>query len=198
MARKSLARGLFHAHVARLRTPPNARTRGGVPGARPRRRRAFKKRGPHLGWCRWLKMRSPSSWLPGTSPAALTLVLLALLIWTPGAQPAKRLDCKAFCRLTGFRFNAGACKCGYMLFTGKRASPPLSPNLSNGERGGPFRYPTSGRLALEASLARTAPQVTSNLRTPASDAAAEAAEAAAVLLAPRPESGPDSEDSLYR
>ncbi|KAG0426741.1 hypothetical protein HPB47_026167, partial [Ixodes persulcatus] len=50
--------------------------------------------------------------------------VLLLLFWVPGAQTAKRLDCKAFCRLTGFRFNAGLCKCGYMLFASKRSSSP--------------------------------------------------------------------------
>ncbi|KAH8023035.1 hypothetical protein HPB51_010811 [Rhipicephalus microplus] len=57
--------------------------------------------------------------------AAGCLLLALLLLQQPSAvEPAKRLDCRAFCRLTGFRFNAGLCKCGYMLFASKRSQQP--------------------------------------------------------------------------
>ncbi|XP_077564815.1 uncharacterized protein LOC144180317 isoform X1 [Haemaphysalis longicornis] len=67
-------------------------------------------------------------------PVAGCLVLTLLLTLTPSVEPAKRLDCKAFCRLTGFRFNAGLCKCGYMLFASKRSwHQPLSTSYSGSQ-----------------------------------------------------------------
>lgn len=50
-----------------------------------------------------------------------TVLFALLLVVVTHADGIKRMDCDAFCKKTGFRFNAGVCKCGYMLFANKRS-----------------------------------------------------------------------------
>ncbi|XP_077484868.1 uncharacterized protein LOC144094862 [Amblyomma americanum] len=158
---------------------------------------------------------------PGTSsscPAAAGCLLLALLLLLlpPAAEPAKRLDCRAFCRLTGFRFNAGLCKCGYMLFASKRSQPPLSAAYLSGQdpsEGGYRSLAPSERFQLEVaapsplvrhSAIDGAPRVfDGHLPAQGTDSvdpphATAARAAAAALLGHKPDAGPDAEDSFYR
>ncbi|XP_022643738.1 uncharacterized protein LOC111261208 [Varroa jacobsoni] len=57
----------------------------------------------------------------------LALFLALLLVVAAHADGIKRMDCDAFCKKTGFRFNAGVCKCGYMLFANKRSVADRDP-----------------------------------------------------------------------
>ncbi|XP_077564816.1 uncharacterized protein LOC144180317 isoform X2 [Haemaphysalis longicornis] len=149
-------------------------------------------------------------------PVAGCLVLTLLLTLTPSVEPAKRLDCKAFCRLTGFRFNAGLCKCGYMLFASKRSwHQPLCIGFLGFARtpveGGYRSLSPAERFQLEVAMP------SSLVRQPADAGGASvfdghaAPEAAgsddggfhatatrALLAGHKPDAGPDAEDSFYR
>ncbi|XP_003743183.1 uncharacterized protein LOC100904613 [Galendromus occidentalis] len=64
------------------------------------------------------------------NPFVKTLAFfLALFVFVAqvNAEGIKRMDCDAFCKKTGFRFNAGVCKCGYMLFANKRSVADRDP-----------------------------------------------------------------------
>ncbi|KAH6930060.1 hypothetical protein HPB50_008658 [Hyalomma asiaticum] len=166
-------------------------------------------------------MPSRGSW--GSSSAACPvatgcLLLTLLLLQQPHAvEPAKRLDCRAFCRLTGFRFNAGLCKCGYMLFASKRSQqPPLTAGYLSGGQDpseGVYRNMAPAdrfqlEVAVPSSLVRhssgSSPALygghggsqSTDSADPAHATAARAA--AAALLGHKPDAGPDADDAFYR
>ncbi|XP_037278187.2 uncharacterized protein LOC119171495 [Rhipicephalus microplus] len=151
--------------------------------------------------------------------AAGCLLLALLLLQQPSAvEPAKRLDCRAFCRLTGFRFNAGLCKCGYMLFASKRSQQPtltagyLGGGQDPSEGGGyrniapadRFQYEVAVPSPLGRHSSGSSPAVyvshpgsqSTDSADPAHVTAARAA--AAALLGHKPDVGPDADDSYYR
>ncbi|XP_037572804.1 uncharacterized protein LOC119455468 [Dermacentor silvarum] len=167
-------------------------------------------------------MPSRGAW--GSSSAACPvaagcLLLALLLLQQPHAvEPAKRLDCRAFCRLTGFRFNAGLCKCGYMLFASKRSQQPpltagyLSGGQDPGEAGGYRSLPPAERFQLEVAVpsplsrhpsassptlyGRHGASQSTDSADPVHATAARAA--AAALLGHKPDAGPDADDAYYR
>ncbi|XP_055331107.1 uncharacterized protein LOC129583357 [Paramacrobiotus metropolitanus] len=61
----------------------------------------------------------------------LVLVVLMMLLVSPGYVEMSKDGCSGFCRRTGFSGVIGNCACGLALFSSKRSVLPPKPSLEN-------------------------------------------------------------------